>query len=191
MHLGRFSVLLSAITISLAGAASACTYHQPVACGFGTEVSDHPFRVSDLVGPGLFKDNDARSGIVSSSHESAAGGHGRAPALAGFNFSNAEGGGNGAGSSVDRASSSLYNLQRSAERGPDALNLRLALNGLIQLDEPSPAISDDSTSAVNSHATPLPASWTMMFIGLALLGAGRCWRKLAVPMGTRREFRTA
>lgn len=187
MHLGRFSVLLSAITISLAGAASACTYHQPVACGFGTEAANNAFRITDLVRAGFFQDDDIRSAIVNTSYQNASGRHGRAQALAGFNFSSAEGGGTGAGASADRGASSPFDLHRSGETGLNAMNVRLALNGLIPFDEPLPAISDD-TSAVNSRATPLPASWTMMLIGLALLGAFSCWRKLAVPVGTGRTF---
>ena len=191
MHLGRFSLVFSAITISLAGAASACTYHQPVACGFGAEASQHAFRIADLVGAGFFQDSDIRSAIVSASYQNASGRHGRAQALAGFNFSSAEGGGSGGGASADRGASSPFDLHRSGETGLNEMNVRLALNGLIPFDEPLPAISDDGTSTVNSRATPLPASWTMMLIGLALLGAFSCWRKFAVPAGVRRMLPAA
>jgi hypothetical protein len=189
MHLGRFSLVFSAITISLAGAASACTYHQPVACGFGAEASHHAFRIADLVGAGYFQDSDIRSAIVSASHESASGRHGRAQALAGFNFSSAEGGGTGAGASAARGASSPFDLHRSGETGLNAMNVRLALNSLIPVDEPLPAIADDS--AVSSRATPLPASWTMMLFGLALLGAFGSWRKFATPAGVRRTLPVA
>ena len=80
---------------------------------------------------------------------------------------------------------SLFNREGFGEKGDDTGNLRLALTGpgLIHFTEGGHLTTiGNSTSASTPRATQLPASWMMMLIGLALLGALAGYRKLKMTL---------
>jgi hypothetical protein len=185
----HLSVLLAAISLSLSGAASACTYHQPSVCGSGPADSDRIFTISDLVGAAAFEDrNDANVVVATASEQRVFGPRGGGQAF-GSNVNSQGPGSPGTGSSSP-AALSLSSLERLGERAPDGAGPRLALDrlSLIQLaqEQDLPTIGN-GVSAPDARATPLPASWSMMLIGLALLAAFAGCRSL--KMAVRRDPR--
>ena len=171
MRLRHFSMLLSATIIFFSDAAIACTFHNPSSCGFG---SDGASRISELIGMGSFKDEDWRP-TVQVSHEGLfrhLGGE-QAPKTFSSNDQGLGSGGNGLFAN--------WNPVGLGEKDQDAV--KFTLNGpiLLQfLDGRNPATIVSSASSSYSRATPLPATWSMMVIGLALLGAFARYRKLEV-----------
>jgi len=184
MRLRHFSMLLSATIIFFSDAAIACTFHNPSSCGFG---SGGASRISELIGMGSFKDEDWRP-TVQVSHEGLFRHLGGEQAPKTFSSNDHGLGSGGHGLFANQTASSLWNPVGLGEKDQDAV--KFALNGpiLLQfLDGRNPATIVSSASSSDSRATPLPATWSMMVIGLALLGAFARYRKLevaAVPLPT-------
>ena len=185
MRLGHFSVVFWATIIFCAGVANACTYHRPGACGVDHLISDNASKFSEVGGIGLFEDRAVRSANVEISHESTFGRRGGEQTLAASNLSGQGLGSGGNGFSAAQVASSLFNREGFGEKGHDTGNLRLALTGpgLIHfIEEGHLTTIGNSTSGSAPRATPLPASWMMMLIGLALLGALAGYRKLKMTL---------
>jgi hypothetical protein len=180
MRSRHFWMLLPATIIFFSDAAIACTFHNPSSCGFGQLSSDGPSRISELMGMGSLNDEDWRP-TVQVSHEGLFRHLGGEQAPKTFSSNDHGLGSGGHGLFANQTASSLWNPVGLGEKDQDAV--KFAVNGpiLLQfLDGRNPATIVSSASSSDSRATPLPATWSMMVIGLALLGAFARYRKLEV-----------
>ena len=171
-----------ALSVLASGTANACLYHDPGSCGLVTKTAPSPAPVfgftssplgtSDAAFPSGLAGTDAHGDGLSSRHGQ----------QQGLSYRGELGRADSGSSSSDQLLAALFDPEPSAKSdGPGGLKLGLGGPGWVEFaDRGLDSSWKDGGGRGEGYpsAAPLPASWTMMLIGLALFGLLASYRKI-------------